>query len=987
MNEKPKLIKNVLEKKAPKKIVPEGDINKKNSNVGKKEATILKNKERVEEIEKQKIIKKGLQKDLEKVAQRQAELALLVKNTWNKDIGMENDDLAKKAEVIGRQLDTIEIEFPEIQLEKDAIFQNKVKEIRDKKGDSNYIMTQKDVIRARKKADKEIAALDAEKDVEVETEKEIITPEDTEKEEVAPEEKIITPEDTEKVETEEEIVTPEDTEKEEVVKPDTEEKKEEVEKKEIPPVTPISPEKMKKLEQVLGEAEAKKALELESSKFKNGILKGINKWETFGQGEEGVKGFAKRMTKAAVNLALIGAISMVAVDQLAVAGIGSASALAGGVTSKLGVKMAMGLGIAGVLDASGKGMSEKTKKLLPLYLGIGGLGLAVGMTALSGGGILASGLVAGGASVVGYIASKLHKGWFTDEKIASKKESAIKELFQKYTNKSGEVYVNRLPELENELAIILKKFENRRIWGKLADGAMKLGIGSLISGLTMEAAGEIHDSIAKDHLPEPKNETWHEKQGPTNPETEHQETETYKPAEVAFSSRGGIQTILDMKAQIHNEYPDITKAPESVQEFMHSDATHEAIKLGLYDPNNPNGAESSMIDKGSILGFDQKGDLYLRDSHTGQSEFLMQSKDGAETITKFDGKMFDSDHSAIKIENTNNNQEIPNENSSPESVNPQGEPIENLTPLITPGPINHIPTIEPAHDTTPVTTESVTPITPEHTPVATVEPSHDTTPIVTPEAEKLIDFKFDNPNHIVPITENGGTLEMKFIYDTNHHIIGTDVSGNYHVDTNQYIDQVKLHELSGFDQGDASRDIFQMAKEAVFLDKLPHNTAEYQQVHHHVIEMQKSITNQYGDILNHAKIESDNSIPTHSTNETPATSHNTETVVGGFTPEQTLQIETVTHNNIEHIYPQEGNQYDLYWNDVKDLRADVLFHMDPVAEKFQPTLDYINKVHDTLGIEPKEPTIISSGEKIGEFFTRASEEAVKQGKVDQIEIK
>ncbi|MEK7471187.1 MAG: hypothetical protein AAB623_00880 [Patescibacteria group bacterium] len=102
--------------------------------------------------------------------------------------------------------------------------------------------------------------------------------------------------------------------------------------------------------------------------------------------------------------------------------------------------------------------------------------------------------------------------------------------------------------------------------------------------------------------------------------------------------KGGIQGILDLKKQIAEQYNgDYSKAPESVQNFMNTDATKEAIKLGLYAPNNPD--ESALIREGSILKFDEKGNIIFHDAKTG------------EDVTHYAGKMFDSDRSA-KISTT-----------------------------------------------------------------------------------------------------------------------------------------------------------------------------------------------------------------------------------------------------------------------------------------------------------------------------------------------
>ncbi len=118
------------------------------------------------------------------------------------------------------------------------------------------------------------------------------------------------------------------------------------------------------------------------------------------------------------------------------------------------------------------------------------------------------------------------------------------------------------------------------------------------------------------------------------------------PSSVEFSSKGAIQTILDMREKIHQDYPDLSKAPHSVQEFMHGSATEQSIKLGMFDPNNPNGAESAMLWKGSTLDFDEHGNLSYHDIKTGETHELIHEQGDAETVQKYGGKMFDSDHSA-----------------------------------------------------------------------------------------------------------------------------------------------------------------------------------------------------------------------------------------------------------------------------------------------------------------------------------------------------
>lgn len=106
------------------------------------------------------------------------------------------------------------------------------------------------------------------------------------------------------------------------------------------------------------------------------------------------------------------------------------------------------------------------------------------------------------------------------------------------------------------------------------------------------------------------------------------------------NGKGGIQGILDLKEQIRTQYNgDYSKAPENVQNFMDTDATKQAIKLGFFDPNNSDGKESARIMAGSILKFDEHGNLLFGKPDTSGNIPVLE---------KYHGTMFDSDHSASR---------------------------------------------------------------------------------------------------------------------------------------------------------------------------------------------------------------------------------------------------------------------------------------------------------------------------------------------------
>jgi len=154
---------------------------------------------------------------------------------------------------------------------------------------------------------------------------------------------------------------------------------------------------------------------------------------------------------------------------------------------------------------------------------------------------------------------------------------------------------------------------------------------------------------------------------------------------VDFSSKGAIQTLVDLKLKLLKEYGDISKAPENIRGFLSGNATEQAKLLGLYDPTNTSGEESAMMFKGSTFRMDETGNLILHDVSTDQDMVLMRGDNdgqgGLDEIQKYTGKMFDADHSVLhenvpKPDDVNPN-EIPQK--VPEGIEPES-PIEQKVP-------------------------------------------------------------------------------------------------------------------------------------------------------------------------------------------------------------------------------------------------------------------------------------------------------------------
>lgn len=420
-------------------------------------------------------------------------------------------------------------------------------------------------------------------------------------------------------------------------------------------------------------------IKLESS-IKGKIINGLDKWEKFGQGESGPKGFTKRMTKNAINLALIGVISSVAVDKLAEAEIGSATALGGGVFSYAGRKMAIGLGFGAAFDRIGNKLSasenkkfvETTKKVMPYIIGVGSVTAATLMT----------GGMAGAAAGAGFVVSKFIKGFFTKEKIEARQEKYKEKLLAEIRAKGETISIKDEERYEMEMKKIIKKFENQKIWGRLIDGATKLTIASTISAITLEASG-----IAKDHLHN-NQEVGETKNITGNENTNQQSTDKTQ----------------EMKT------PD-----DTMKTLTNESSTKMAIKLGMYDPTAEDGKESLMVQNGDITFDDGQGNTVLVDySSKGAIQTMADLKEalhekfgdnipegkltthytdmngtehdqilinidakGETTLEGYKGDMFDSDHSngAQQIETT---PDVENNDISkvPEQTNPEtGEPF------------------------------------------------------------------------------------------------------------------------------------------------------------------------------------------------------------------------------------------------------------------------------------------------------------------------
>jgi hypothetical protein len=430
-----------------------------------------------------------------------------------------------------------------------------------------------------------------------------------------------------------------------------------------------------------------------------GVSKGIEKWDNWGKAE-GMKGYLQRLAKTGVSLAMIGAVSGLSVEGLAKMGIGTASALGTGLTSYLGRKVALGTGISTIMA----GVSEKNKKWVSGTLLAGSIGLA-----LAGGGFFAGGAIVA-SSAVGLTLARLTKKY--DKKIAENMKKV----------KEGKIDLATLEEdvgnMEKEIEEALKQAEKSRVWGKIREGAVAIA-GSMA---TLEVMGITHDvqhtnqeakrseAELKINLKIPKPPglpSDYEKISQTPPHNIPEQNESglnlneTTPTHLHESSitfdhgKGAIQGILDLKHQLNEQYHgDFSNAPKSVQDFMQTDATKEAIKLGLFDPSAAEGKESALIGEGSVLGLDDHGNITLHDTLTGNDNVLVHG-DTAQ-IEHYGGKMFHSGHPVDAEKPAEIQTPKPETPASPAAVPPAETPKATPEPIVKPD--NHATDIVTARE-------------------------------------------------------------------------------------------------------------------------------------------------------------------------------------------------------------------------------------------------------------------------------------------------
>ena len=457
----------------------------------------------------------------------------------------------------------------------------------------------------------------------------------------------------------------------------------------------------------------------------------------------------------------------------------------------------------------------------------------------------------------------------------------------------------------------------------------------------------------------------------------------------ADHGQGAISTLRELQNNLKVEYGNnLDNAPESVKHILNTDAHKLAQEYGMYKPGED--AESAFIKSGSSFKVDENGNLTYQEVGSNES-IILESGNPNVVEADYSGKMSDTDHSGLQVENTNPvHDESLNEYKLPEQVDEiTGQPVgkENIINNENSNIENNIE--EPINEdklpekVEPVVDEKIVPEDASNL----VDDKYELPPQVDQVIEQPVEniselknFEFKNSDQIISITDNNSSLHMQFIYDRDGKIIDVDIGGNINsTEPDPYAVESELDKLGTNDKMDAEIDIFKMRMNAEFLEKLPHDTYEYKFLHEEVANMQKDIIKNYGDVLDHGKLESG----VLSININPENSE-----VNNFSPEVLEKINATYVENINHLFPDNENTY--AWENIKNKTPDDLFKIEKESglnELYKPLASHLHKLQEITGLDPRVASLLNpTAETNSEFIERALQKAQEMGQLDKVKL-
>jgi len=452
---------------------------------------------------------------------------------------------------------------------------------------------------------------------------------------------------------------------------------------------------------------------------------------------------------------------------------------------------------------------------------------------------------------------------------------------------------------------------------------------------------------------------------------------------IAKKGDGGIVLARRLQKSLTLKYgSDLSRAPESVKHILNTDADKLAREFEMYKPNQD--AESALIHPGDSIT-EKNGEITFHDKFGNKEINLMKGND-IKPIHNYEGKMVDTDQSGLRIKNTG--EESSQLYKVPPQVNPlTGELVDTHTTNLNTidNPYKVPPQVSPLNEESMSVTsnnnaeevDTLYKVPKQVNPLNGEPMSQHVNHVIKENTVNLKPYNFDNDEHIVSIRENGESVSMKFIYNENGKIVGTDVGGHFNTGDNPYANEVSIKNLSAFARLDAHKDIMEMAKEAQFLNKLPHNTSEYKYLHEHVVSMQQNILKNYGDVINPDRLEKSVSL-------TNQLQENLINLNSGTLEKVNINLQ----ENLHHIFPTKKlmETYDYIKENVSAEKLVALGRKEGVADAYKPLISYMDKLEETSGLKPIGKSLINEAESISDYMLRASKKIAEIGKLDEIKF-
>lgn len=228
-----------------------------------------------------------------------------------------------------------------------------------------------------------------------------------------------------------------------------------------------------------------------------------------------------------------------------------------------------------------------------------------------------------------------------------------------------------LEEYEKGMDIIekeeKKRARNRKILKGVVGGALALTAGFVAydaMGHGIEQISGVDNTVDAISGPDVSHIT------DTTPKIEHLNIEA-----TADHGQGGIALAHELKENLKIEYGDnLENAPLSVKHALGVSDQDLAKELGMYKPGQE--MESANLMEGDKIIVDGKTGEFRFDSIRSDKDVILQHGTETEPSGSYEGKMFDSDHSGVKIEDTDNTAGTSDEYKLPPQVDPTtGEPV------------------------------------------------------------------------------------------------------------------------------------------------------------------------------------------------------------------------------------------------------------------------------------------------------------------------